>query len=165
MRWVRISVWLDGRSPIDDNGHVPLRAALAAVCVSILAGSAAARPDVAKLLLGITGDRVRFQQQTGQKSAIKHVFLAWQQGMVWGRKLEVFLPQLAPIPMLSLQTGGGPRAPRRAVITPQQIARGQGDAYLVYVNKAINGLGSLVYVRPMAEMNNPTSCTTLERGG
>ena len=57
---------------------MPLRAALAAVCVFILAGSAAARPDVAKVVLGITGDHVRFQQQTGQKSAIKNIFLAWQ---------------------------------------------------------------------------------------
>ena len=35
----------------------------------------------------------------------------------------------------------------------QQIASGQGDAYLVHLNKAINGFGGLVYVRPMAEMN------------
>ena len=100
------------------------------------------------------GDPARFQQQTGQKSAIKHVFLGWQQGMAWGKKLDVYLPQLTPIPMLHLGTGG-PRAPRRAVITPQQIARGAGDACLVYLNKAINGFGSLVYVRPMAEMEQP----------
>jgi hypothetical protein len=133
------------------------RLLVAVVVVLALAPGAGARPEVSKLLLGIMGDPARFQQQTGQKSAIKHVFLGWQQGMAWGKKLDVYLPQLAPIPMLHLGTGGGPRAPRRAVITPQQIAQGAGDAYLVYLNKAINGFGSLVYVRPMAEMNNPNA--------
>lgn len=135
-----------------------MKRVLAAVLVVLaLAPGAVARPEVSKLLLGIMGDPGRFQAQTGQKSAIKHVFLGWQQGMSWGKKLEVYLPQLAPIPMLHLGTGGGPRAPRRAVITPQQIALGAGDTYLVYLNKAINGFGSLVYVRPMAEMNNPNA--------
>jgi hypothetical protein len=135
-----------------------------AIVLLALAPGAAARPEVAKLLLGINGDPGRFQQQTGQKSAIKHVFLGWQQGMSWGKKLEVYLPQLAPIPMLHLGTGGGPAAPRRAVITPQQIAQGAGDVYLVYLNKAINGFGSLVYVRPMAEMNNPNTLYNPSKG-
>lgn len=128
--------------------------AAAFACALVLAAMGSAQPNVSKLLLGIAGDPARFQQQTGQRSAIQHIFLGWQQGMSWGRRLEVYLPQLRPIPMLHVGTGGGPRAPRRAVITPQQIALGQGDAYLVYINKAINGFGSLVYVRPMAEMNS-----------
>jgi hypothetical protein len=127
---------------------------VAVVVVVALAPGAGARPQVSKLLLGIAGDPSRFQAQTGQKSAIKHVFLGWQQGLTWGTRLEVLLPQLAPIPMIHLGTGGGPRAPRRAVISSQQIALGQGDAYLLSINNAINGLGSLVYVRPMAEMNS-----------
>jgi Glycosyl hydrolase family 26 len=127
-----------------------------AVVLLALAPGAGARPEVAKVLLGISGDPVRFQAQTGQKSAIKHVFLGWQQGMTWGTKLDRFLPQLAPIPMIHLGIGG-PGATRRARISMQQIANGQGDAYLVYVNKAINAFGSLVYVRPMAEMNNPNA--------
>jgi hypothetical protein len=140
------------------------RLAVVAVVLLALAPGAGARPEVSKLLLGISGDPGRFQQQTGQKSAIKHVFLGWQQGMAWGKKLEAYLPQLAPIPMLHLGTGGGPRAPRRAVITPQQIAQGQGDAYLVYINKAINGFGGIVYVRPMAEMNNANTLYSSSRG-
>jgi hypothetical protein len=140
------------------------RLLVAVVVLLAVAPCAGARPQVSKLLLGITGDPVRFQAQTGQKSAIKHVFLGWQQGMAWGKKLDVYLPQLTPIPMLHLGTGGGPRAPRRAVITPQQIAQGGGDAYLVYLNKAINGLGSLVYVRPMAEMNNPNALYNPSKG-
>jgi hypothetical protein len=139
------------------------RLVAAGIVVLALASAAGARPHVSKLLLGIAGDPGRFQQQTGQKSAINHVFLGWQQGMTWGKRLEVYLPQLAPIPMLHLGTGG-PGAVRRARITPQQIARGQGDAYLVYLNKAINGLGTLVYVRPMAEMNNPNTLYSSAKG-
>ena len=51
----------------------------------------------------------------------------------------VFLPQLTPIPMLHLGIGG-PGAVRVARITMQQIANGQGDAYLLHLNKAIYGL-------------------------
>jgi hypothetical protein len=139
---------------------------LLVTCVLLLAVApgASSQPEVSKLLLGIAGDPGRFQQQTGQKSAIQHIFLGWQQGMSWGRRLEVYLPQLRPIPMLHLGTGAGPSAVRRAVITPQQIARGQGDAYLVYINKAINGFGGLVYIRPMAEMNNPNTLYSSAKG-
>jgi hypothetical protein len=132
------------------------RLLVVAVVLLALAPGAGARPDVAKVLLGITGDPARFQAQTGQKSAIKHVFLGWQQGMTWGTRLPVFLPQLAPIPMIHLGIGG-PGATRRARISMQQIANGQGDAYLVYLNKSINEFGGLVYVRAMAEMNNPNA--------
>ena len=61
------------------------RLLVVAVVLLALAPGAGARPEVAKILLGITGDPARFQAQTGQKSAIKHVFLGWQQGMTWGR--------------------------------------------------------------------------------
>jgi hypothetical protein len=129
----------------------------------VLAGSAAGRPVVAKLVLGIAGDPARFQGQTGQQSAVKHIFLGWQQGMSWGTRMEVFLPQLTPIPMLHLGIGG-PGAVRRARITMQQIAGGQGDAYMIYLNKAISDFGSLVYVRPMAEINNPNTLYASSRG-
>jgi hypothetical protein len=132
------------------------RLLVVAVVLLALAPGAGARPEVAKVLLGITGDPARFQAQTGQKSAIKHVFLGWQQGMTWGTRLPVFLPQLTPIPMVHLGIGR-PGAARRARISMQQIANGQGDAYLVYLNKSINEFGSLVYVRAMAEMNNPNA--------
>jgi hypothetical protein len=92
----------------------------------VLATTVGAQPNVSKLLLGITGDLARFQSQTGQKSAIKHVFLGWQQGMTWGTRISVFLPQLTPIPMIHLGIGG-PGAVRVERITMQQIANGQGD--------------------------------------
>ena len=80
-----------------------------------------------------------------------------------GRSSTGFLPQLTPIPMLHLGIGG-PGAVRVARISMQQIANGQGDAYLVHLNKAINGFGSLVYVRPMAEMNSDKALYNSSRG-
>ena len=46
---------------------------------------------------------------------------------------------------------------RRAAITPRGIAQGRGDAYLIALNRAISEWGGLIYVRPMAEMNNPNT--------
>ena len=41
----------------------------------------------------------------------------------------------------------------REVISPRGIARGQGDAYLLSLNRRIDEAGEPVYVRLMAEMN------------
>jgi hypothetical protein len=43
------------------------------------------------------------------------------------------------------------------VITPAGIAAGRGDAYLAALNQAIAASGGQVFVRVMAEMNNPRS--------
>jgi hypothetical protein len=41
------------------------------------------------------------------------------------------------------------------VITPALIAAGKGDGYLIALNEAIAAYGAQIYVRVMAEMNNP----------
>jgi hypothetical protein len=134
----------------------PVRRALtsAGIATLLLAMTAGAAPDVAKLRLGIAGDAVRFRAQTRQESAIRHAFLGWQQGVAWGRRIEVLLTQLAPNPMLHLGIGGPDRRPRT---TPLAIARGSGDTYLQRLNQAIADFDGTVYVRPMAEMNNPAT--------
>jgi hypothetical protein len=55
--------------------------------------------------------------------------------------------------MLHLGTDAG--RSRRQVITPQGIAQGGGDGYLIALNQAIAQHGGQIYVRVMAEMNNP----------
>ena len=102
-------------------------------------------------LLGITGDTIRFKNQTGQVSQVHQAFLGWGQGQTFGSQFAALLPTLAPIPMLHLGTGG---RDRRETITPQEIASGQGDGYLVALSQAISAWGKGIYVRPMAEMNN-----------
>jgi len=44
---------------------------------------------------------------------------------------------------------------RTEAITPAGIAAGRGDAYLVALNQAIAAYGGQVYIRVLAEMNNP----------
>jgi hypothetical protein len=146
-----------------------MRSLLAAtgVCALVLAAGVGARPATSKLLLGVSGDATRFQAETGQRSAIHQVFLGWGQGLTWGKRIGPLLETLRQIPMLHLGIGN---AARRAVITPQDIAAGKGDAYLRALNEGIAGFGGPVYVRPMAEMNNcralysATSCAGGSKG-
>ena len=102
-------------------------------------------------LLGITGNVARFQSQTGQASSVHHAFLGWGQGLSYGSTFASLFPTLGPIPMIHLGTEGQ-SAPE--AITPGGIAAGQGDGYLVALNKAIATWNKGIYVRPLAEMNN-----------
>jgi hypothetical protein len=134
-----------------------MRGLLAAAFVATLALGAVApngagTPAVSSLYLGITGDPARFQGQTGQRSAVRQVFLSWDQGRTFGKKIPVLLASLRPIPMVHLGTGG-PRGASEA-IKPLQIALGRGDAFLVTVNEGVAAFGDLVYLRLMSEMNH-----------
>lgn len=111
-------------------------------------GSAVNRPQ-----LGIAGKPDRFKAQTGQESAVRHIFIGWEQGRAWGSPLAVLFANLRPVPMIHIGTDRG-RA-RQEAITPAQIAAGRGDGYLIALNAAISAFGSQIYVRVMAEMNNP----------
>jgi len=111
-----------------------------------------ANPAVPSLYLGIAGDAGRFKGQTGQESAIHHVFISWDQGRTFGKRIPVLLRSLAPIPMIHIGTGG-PLGTSEA-IEPAQIANGHGDAFLVALNQGIAEYGELVYLRLMAEMNH-----------
>ena len=121
--------------------------------VVLLAAAALAAPAAASAsppLLGIKGDVARFQTLTGQDSQVRHVIVAWGQGQVWGSQFPALFQQLGGIPMIGLSTGarGGGEA-----ITPQQIALGKGDGYLIALNAAVNGWGQEIYIRPFGEMN------------
>ena len=105
----------------------------------------------AGLLLGVSGNPVRFENQTGQDSIVVETFLGWEQGVSWGSKLDVLIPTLAPVPMLHLGVKG---RDGREAITPGGIASGQGDSYLIALGQAIARWGKGIYIRPMAEMNN-----------
>jgi hypothetical protein len=106
-----------------------------------------------KPLLGITGQADRFESQTGQDSQVRHMFLGWGQGSTWGSPFAELFAGLKPIPMIHIGTDQG-RA-RTEAITPAGIASGRGDAYLVALNQAIAAYSGPVYVRVMAEMNDP----------
>lgn len=109
------------------------------------------RAATAGPLLGITGNVARFRSQTGQASSVHHAFLGWEQGLSYGSTFAALFPTLAPIPMIHLGTEGR-SAPE--AITPGGIAAGQGDGYLIALNRAIAVWNKGIYVRPLAEMNN-----------
>lgn len=95
--------------------------------------------EARRVTLGILGSAERFQQLTGQRSTIRHVFAGWHQGSA----LPKVLDNMRPIPMLALKSG----------MPTADIAQGRGDYLLVQLNQAVADFGGLVYVRPMPEMN------------
>lgn len=128
----------------------PVLAALLAVLVlATTATGAGSKPT-----LGITGNVPRFKQQVNQDSTVVQAFLAWGQGAGFGAPFNLLFQSLQPIPMIHLGTLG-PGSSRKQVITTTQIAAGKGDVYLLALNKAISQWGRAIYIRPMAEMNNP----------
>jgi hypothetical protein len=122
------------------------------LAVVLLAAAALAAPawSANPRLLGIKGNVARFQTLTGQDSQVRHVIVGWGQGQTWGSQFPALFQMLGGIPMIGLSTGG--RGGIEA-ITPQQIAQGKGDAYLVALNAAVNGWGKEIYIRPFGEMN------------
>lgn len=129
-------------------GAVGRRGTFLAVCVTALAFASSAQ---AKPLLGVLGSQSKFQAASGQSSTVHLAFLGWGQGLSYGSPFVSLFGTLGPIPMIHLNTGG---PSGKEQITPQQIAAGTGDAYLIGLNQAIAQWGKGIYVRPMAEMNN-----------
>jgi hypothetical protein len=122
-----------------------MRAFASVVLLLATAAPAAAAPP----LLGVKGDAPRFGSLTAQQSSVQHAILGWGQGDSWGSSFAALLPTLGPTPMIGLGTGRN----GHEAITPQQIAQGKGDGYLIALGKAIHDLGKRVYVRPFGEMN------------
>jgi hypothetical protein len=120
---------------------------LAAVFVAlVLVPAAAARP-----LLGVIGNASHFSTLTGQRSSVAHIYLGWGQGSTWGSSFDRIIPKLAGAPAISIGTSHWPS--KAETLTPLQIARGSGDAYLIALNGAIARAGrDAFYVRPLGEM-------------
>jgi len=122
---------------------VRLVALLGLVTALVVAAPAASAPRTpqGRVLLGVLGEPGRFQQQTGQRSAVVHSFIGWHQPST----IPKLLGQLGPLPMIAIKTGGS--------VSPLDIAQGRGDAFLLALNAALAGFGQRVYVRPLPEMN------------
>ena len=142
--------------------YVTLRrvSVLAALCASLVAvtvmpwrtPTASGAPGAGHVALGVLGDAVRFQAQTGQSSALRHVIVSWNQGVTWGTRLSALLQQMRPTPFLGIGTSDW--RTKSEVVSPKDIAQGRGDGFLIGLNAAIAEFGSLVYLRPLPEMNN-----------
>ena len=108
--------------------------------------TAAANP---RLLLGVFGSMARFDALSGQKTQVGHTIVGWNQGKTWGSPFPQLFRMLGEVPMLGLHTDRG----GREVITPQAIALGRGDDYLVALNRAVAEWAGAIYIRPFGEMN------------
>jgi hypothetical protein len=102
----------------------------------VLLGLVAVPAAGARVYLGVYGNRGAFPPAS---HPVGHVIAAWGQGPI-----ARILDSLGTIPMLGLSTGG---------LTSQSIAAGAGDAWLAEINTTVAERGSLVYVRPMGEMD------------
>jgi hypothetical protein len=134
---------------------------LFALCATALVAASADRPsahaapgavEARRVALGVLGDPARFRAQTGQDSSVRHTIISWNQGIGWGTRLSVLLEQLRPTPLLGIGTSDW--RTKSEVVSPNDIAQGRGDAFLAGLNAAIADFGSLVYLRPLPEMNN-----------
>jgi hypothetical protein len=135
------------------------RLAVLAAAVLVVASGASAQGST--VLLGITGNVDNFKHLTGQVSVVHQAFLGWGQGESYGSPFRDLLPLFGPVPMLHLGTAARPPSKTEA-ITPAAIAAGQGDSYLIALNTAIGEWAKPIYIRPMAEMNNPVNLYSYE---
>lgn len=131
---------------------------LALALLLIASGGSQAAGD---LHLGVTGNVDRFGDLTGQAPDVHQAFLGWGQGETYGAPFKDLLPLFGPVPMLHLGTAAKPPSKLEA-ITPAAIAAGKGDSYLIALNQAIGDWKKLIYIRPMAEMNNPINLYSYE---
>jgi hypothetical protein len=108
--------------------------------------TAVAKP---RLLLGVFGSADRFDGVSGQHTRVGHTIVGWNQGQSWGSPFPQLFRMLGEVPMIGLHTDRG----GREVITPQAIALGKGDDYLIALNRAIGEWAGTIYIRPFGEMN------------
>ncbi len=124
---------------------------LVLACLPPAAQAAAYEPPHGKVWNGLTAgfDASEFESRTGKHAAI------WQHFIAWGGSYQYTLENSRRANsrlMLHLGTAQGQNLPER--LSPGQIARGDGDGFLVGLTRDIAGVGAPVYLRLMGEMNN-----------
>ena len=105
-------------------------------------------PAVGAVYTGVSSGPVgSFSGEVGKHPAVYGEFVTWGQSIHFA-----FDQAAAAHTRLMLHIGTGPPGP--GVITPQGIATGSGDAYLLTLSALIASHGKPVYIRLMPEMNN-----------
>ena len=135
-------------------------AAAAAVLASRSSNSGTAAGP--RCWLDITGNTTASKQLTGQQSAVHQAFLGWGQGQEL--RLAVQEPDDDVRPRADVPPGARSAGPEQTeAITPACDRRRPRRLVLIALNAAIGEFRKLVYVRPMAEMNNPINLYSYER--
>jgi hypothetical protein len=131
-----------------------LPALLAAAVLAGLPSAAAADsflPPAGQVWNGLTAgfDAGEFERRAGKHPAIWQHFVAW--GSPYQYTIENSRRAGARL-MYHLSTSKGQNLPER--LSPGDIARGQGDGFLISLARDIAENGSPAYIRLMGEMNN-----------
>ena len=129
---------------------VPLLALLACLLAAAPAGAAKLLPPKGAVLQGVSGSTSPepFRTEARASLGVFGVFVAWNSlGDYVFRSTDAAAGRL----MLHVSTARGQHLPE--TITPLEIARGRGDAYLLRINRSIAAWGRPTYVRLLAEMN------------
>ena len=149
-----------------------MRALLLCLLILLVAAPAAPAgtflPPKGKVFHGVASgaDISDFERRVGRHPDV------WQHWIQWGSTFRYALERSAGADtrvMLHLSTAAGQHQPGR--ISPGAIARGDGDAYLVQLNRTLAAHDAPVYLRLMAEMNNcdlaysSHDCSGRRRGG
>ena len=116
---------------------------------------------------GDVGDFFTFADQVGAHPAMLQEFFHWRVPLTTGAFERWAAADTRGVLSLSTLAGSG-----EEVITPQQIAEGRDDRYILRLARTIAEAGQTVYIRLMAEMNghwNPYSAYNVDgserRGG
>jgi hypothetical protein len=131
-----------------------MRLALAAVaaCLALVAPAAASPllPPPGKVFSGVSGGESVgvFQRQTGNHPAVFGFFTKF-----YGANEFIFRGAERADSRLMLHISTQDGYGTREVVTPRGIAGGEGDRYLVGLNRRIAESGRPTYIRLMAEMN------------
>jgi hypothetical protein len=133
---------------------VRLLVPLLAVAWALLAAAGASAdpyaPPAGHVLTGVTNREgaARFDRQVRHRSAVFQSFVAYgYTGAEWAFSRAA---ATGARPMIHITTR---EADGHEVITPRAIARGRGDAYLLWLNARAARAGEPVYVRLFAEMD------------
>jgi hypothetical protein len=131
-----------------------LQVGLAALVIAAAAAPAGqARPYLppkGKLFAGLSGGTsiTAYQKMVGKHPAVFETFMTWDTPTGWLANADSgFRSRLA----VHISTAAGYGAP--GVVSPEGIALGASDRFLVALNRNLARSGRIVYVRLMAEMN------------
>lgn len=127
-----------------------LAPALGSIVLALGAPSASASaflPPERELFQGVAGQPISsYEQLAGKHPAVYEIFSAWGEYLP-GIFQDAQNAHARLMIMISSESG------TQEMITPQQIAQGDGDGWLIAMNRAMYDSGLVTYVRLMAEMD------------
>ncbi|HKP20423.1 MAG TPA: hypothetical protein VJT68_02840 [Thermoleophilaceae bacterium] len=135
---------------------IALAVAMAALAAIPAGASAAAyKAPHGKVLWGGQGgydasDIRNFATQSGKHPAVYNFFISWNSSdsaLHWLSFRFAYARAEKSAVMLSV-------SPEEIRLTPRDIAQGDGDAFLIGLNRLIADSGVVTYLRPLSEMNN-----------